>query len=55
MPLKIFLETEFVNILSINVAEWEVRRVGLDISGIKACEDKLSTNSLGGQVTIVLK
>ena len=45
MALKMFLETQFVDILSINVAEWEVRRVELDISGIKACENKVSTNS----------
>ena len=34
--------------LSINVAEWEVRRVGLDMSGKKACENRHSMNSWVG-------
>ena len=36
------------DMLSISVAEYEVRRVGLEMRGRKACENKLSINSWDG-------
>ena len=37
-----------MNILSISVTEYEVRRVGLEMRGRKACGNKLSINSCVG-------
>ena len=48
MPLKTFYERLLVNILLISVAEYEVRRVGFEIRGKNACENKLSINSCVG-------
>ena len=48
MPLKTLGARLLVNMLSISVAEYEVRRVGLEMRGRKACENKLSINSCVG-------
>ena len=48
MPLKTLWARLLVNMLSISVAEYEVRRVGLEMRGRKACENKLSINSWDG-------
>ena len=48
MPLKTLWASLLVNMWSISVAEYEVRRVGLKMRGRKACEDKLSINSCVG-------
>ena len=48
MPLKTLWASLLVNMWSISVAEYEVRRVGLEMRGRKACEDKLSINSCVG-------
>ena len=37
-----------MNILTISVTEYEVRLVGLEMRGRKACENKLSINSCVG-------
>ena len=48
MPLKTLGARLLVNMLSISVAEYEVRRVGLEMRGRKVCENKLSINSCVG-------
>ena len=47
-PLKTLRKRLLVNMLSISVAEYEVRRVGLEMRGRRACENKLSINSCVG-------
>ena len=39
MPLKILWASLLVNMWSISVAEYAVRRVGLEMRGRKVCED----------------
>lgn len=48
IPLKTLCARSLVNMLSIGVAEYEVRRVRLGMRGRKACEYKLSINSFVG-------
>ena len=48
MPLKTLWASLLVNMWSISVAEYAVRRVGLEMRGRKVCEDKLSINSCVG-------
>ena len=48
MPLKTLCTRLLVNMLSIRVANYEVGHVGLEMRGIKACENKLSINSFVG-------
>ena len=54
MPLKTLGARLLVNMLSISVAEYEVRRVGLEMRGRKACENKLSINSVVNKHSSVL-
>ena len=44
-PFKTFCERLFVNILSVRFAEEEVRRIGLEMRGMNANENKVSINS----------
>ena len=48
IPLKTLCTRLLVNMLSIRVANYEVGHVGLEMRGIKACENKLSINSFVG-------
>ena len=48
VPLKTLWARLLVNMFSISVAEYEVRRVGLEMRGRRACENELSINSCVG-------
>ena len=54
MPLKTLGARLLVNMLSISVEEYEVRRVGLEMRGRKACENKLSISSVVNKHSSVL-
>ena len=55
MPLKTLCARLLVNMLAISVAEYVVRRVGLEMRRRKACENRLSTEFLCWNMIIVSK